>query len=501
MIKKYFNKLSAYPRLRILLLIVLVVVFFIVLANVIGLFTPKRAQTAIPASMLAEGRAQVSQANPIEAQRYKETEQKIAQAEYQKRVNQGGSVFDAFGAAQQAQADEQSGSTPQQAPKKEKELTPAEYAQLLEKRLGNAKKDSLRARKGGQAASAAQGADLNYSSLVNQADQSQPSTTGDGQNQDGSNQQLAEEEGRFNALLASQQNKGKSSTNSPKSQPVHLPAEVVQSLESQMQSQLQGLQNGWALPKLATVAAPQTKAAGQGAGGLNTPSVIIKAGTVYYGVLITAVDSDQTSAPIMAQVVNGPYDGARLMGKFTLEGEKLVVQFTTMTMPQWPTALPIQAYAINGTTAANALSGDVDHHYFLRYGSLFAAAFLQGFGNAFSQLQNYCNPNAENCTIIGGQINPRPTTRQAFYQGLGQIGTSLSGEVAQNFNRPVTVTISQGTGIGLLFTKDVTLGGSVGTGDSGNASSNSSTASGSTNSAQNVENEIQNEAKRLLSAQ
>jgi intracellular multiplication protein IcmE len=96
----------------------------------------------------------------------------------------------------------------------------------------------------------------------------------------------------------------------------------------------------------------------------------------------------------------------------------------------------------------------------LRYGSLFAAGFLQGFGNAYaSYMYNGCPPNSP-CFVINtgssnNNSNSLPPTQSAVYQGLGQVGTNLSGVMMQNFNTAPTVTLNQGTGMGILFMQDV----------------------------------------------
>jgi len=177
-------------------------------------------------------------------------------------------------------------------------------------------------------------------------------------------------------------------------------------------------------------------------------------------VLDTALNSDQSSTPVMATIVNGPYKGAKLLGKFERVEDKLVVQFGTMSLSSQADTIGIgTAYAIDGTTAQNALATNVDNHYLLRYGSLFAASFMQGFGNAYSNNNYgaYCSPGST-CNITPGQNNNNPpATSTALYQGIGQVGTALSAQVATNFNRAPTVTLDQGTGMGILFMNDVKI--------------------------------------------
>jgi intracellular multiplication protein IcmE len=134
-----------------------------------------------------------------------------------------------------------------------------------------------------------------------------------------------------------------------------------------------------------------------------------------------------------------------------------------MTMPNLASSFSIgTAYAIDPQTANNAVATSADNHYMLRYGMLFASAFLQGFGNAYASVNssNMCGNNTTSCTIItpNGTPNNTVTAKTAAYQGLGQVGTNL-GQVAANIyaNTPPTVKLAQGTGIGILFMNDVTI--------------------------------------------
>lgn len=188
--------------------------------------------------------------------------------------------------------------------------------------------------------------------------------------------------------------------------------------------------------------------------------VMIKAGTVLIGVIDTALDSDQSGTPVLAHIVVGKYKGAKLLGSFARQDDKLVIQFNTLAMKTMSRSISIRAYAVDQSTAQSGLATSVNHHYLLRYGSLFAASFLQGFGTYFSNTQNRC---------IGIEIGGKPicfndnrqsynatdAMRSAAFSGLGQIGTALSSSVAKQFNRPPTVKLSQGSAIGVLFMQDV----------------------------------------------
>ncbi|WP_162902422.1 DotG/IcmE/VirB10 family protein [Facilibium subflavum] len=181
--------------------------------------------------------------------------------------------------------------------------------------------------------------------------------------------------------------------------------------------------------------------------------VLFKAGDILFGVIDTALNSDQPSTPVLASIVTGPYRGAKLLGSFTREDEKLVIKFNTLALKDKSQSISINAFAVNQKTAQTALATDVDHHYLLRYGSLFAASFLQGFGTYFSDNQYQCPAGAYIC--INTQKGDLKPLSEAAYSGLGQIGSALSSNMASQFNRAPTVTLDQGSPIGVLIMQDV----------------------------------------------
>lgn len=185
---------------------------------------------------------------------------------------------------------------------------------------------------------------------------------------------------------------------------------------------------------------------------------LIKAGDVLFAVLDTSVDTDE-QGPILATIVSGKLNGAKLIGSFTLpsNADKMVISFNTMSVPGAAKTTSINAYAIDPNTARTALASRANHHYLSRYGSLFAATFLEGFGNAFQ---------SANTTISIGGTGGQPTnttisngvgrsTLENAVIGLATLGKSWGQVAQQKVNRPTTVQLYSGTGIGVLFTQDL----------------------------------------------
>jgi len=205
----------------------------------------------------------------------------------------------------------------------------------------------------------------------------------------------------------------------------------------------------------ATHGAGNTKSKTQaGPGGVQKPKTIIKAGTVLFGIMDTAVNSDE-NGPILATVVSGKYQGSKLIGSFQHGGqqEAIVVSFTQMSIPKATNSFSVQAVAIDPDTARTALASDVDRHYLLRYGSLFASAFLTGYANAIQQQGSTTTTSP----LTGATTTSYPPldNRQIFLSALGQVGTQWGQATRTYFNTPYTVTVDQGAAIGVLFLSDI----------------------------------------------
>ncbi|MGE3320065.1 MAG: TrbI/VirB10 family protein, partial [Candidatus Berkiella sp.] len=187
-------------------------------------------------------------------------------------------------------------------------------------------------------------------------------------------------------------------------------------------------------------------------GTLKKKSQIIKAGTVLYAVLDTAVNTDE-KGPILATIVSGKLQGSRVIGAFTHADyqESVIMQFSTLSMPKRLNSMSIQAVAIDPDTARTALASDVDHHYFLRYGSLFASSFISGYGKAITQQGTTTTSPLTGTTTT---TTPPLDNKEKFLAALGEVGTAWSQQIKPIFNTPYTVYVDQGTGIGLLFLSD-----------------------------------------------
>lgn len=203
---------------------------------------------------------------------------------------------------------------------------------------------------------------------------------------------------------------------------------------------------------------PANAAQAQQAGNAIPKKAIIRTGDIVFAVMDTSVNSDEPG-PILATIVSGKLKGAKLIGSFNLpaNADKMVITFNTMSVPGAAKTTSISAFAIDPNTARTALSSRTDHHYLMRYGSLFASSFIEGFGNAFQSANTTVSiggtGGGNNITVSNGI--GRSTLENAVI-GLATVGKSWGQQAQQLFNTPTTVEVFSGTGLGILFTQDVT---------------------------------------------
>ena len=184
-----------------------------------------------------------------------------------------------------------------------------------------------------------------------------------------------------------------------------------------------------------------------------TPHDTVQAGSIIFAVLDTSVNTDEPG-PILGTVVEGPYKGARLLGtveKMGAESDGVQLKFNRMSIPGQDTSVTLDGVAVDPDTARTALASDVDHHYLLRYGALFASSFMQGFGQAIS------NQGSTTVTSNGTTTtqNPQLSASQQVYSALGTVGQQWGNAVQDYVKRPTTVTVDAGTGFGLLILTDL----------------------------------------------
>ncbi|MBU2852913.1 DotG/IcmE/VirB10 family protein [Acidithiobacillus ferriphilus] len=181
--------------------------------------------------------------------------------------------------------------------------------------------------------------------------------------------------------------------------------------------------------------------------GVAKGPVLAQPGHISFGELLTAMNSNEPG-PVEAEIVSGRFQGAKLLGQFKREKDRLVIQFNEMTWNHQSYA--ISAYAIDAKTARTYVATSVNHHTLVRWGSLIAASLFGGVDNALAM----SNSN----TVMGNgyaAISQSLTGPEIPLYAAGNVGNVLTPIMAKRFNEPPTVREAQGAPIGLLFMKPV----------------------------------------------
>lgn len=232
--------------------------------------------------------------------------------------------------------------------------------------------------------------------------------------------------------------------------------QMLQQMSQAMSTQANDLFASWSPPATQQYTMSE-EPKGQSNGGVSAGQAAqnannIKAGSVMFAVLDTAVNSDEPS-PVMATIIQGPLKGAKLLGGLQLVGQKVILSFQTISIPKMEKSISLSAVAIDPETARTAVATDVDNHYMLRYGTLFASSFISGMAQAISE-----SGSSTVITPFGiSQSHDEYSTSEKVAIGMGEVGKQYSQTLKQNFNTPPTVKVASGTGLGILFMQDLSV--------------------------------------------
>lgn len=178
--------------------------------------------------------------------------------------------------------------------------------------------------------------------------------------------------------------------------------------------------------------------------------VIVPAGSMYYGHMLMEANSD-IPGPIMAQILTGPFAGARIIGSFQTFREHLLIRFQTIVFRNKEYNSDI--LAVNPDTSLAGVASEVDPRYLQRALIPAAAAFVKAYGDSISQPTSTVTVTGSDTTTTSTDEN---TSKDAMYAGIGEaadrIGSFVDEEAAAT-KRLVRVAI--GTPIGLFFAHSV----------------------------------------------
>lgn len=229
-------------------------------------------------------------------------------------------------------------------------------------------------------------------------------------------------------------------------------------VREQKQMASSGMATGMGLPTAGTASgvAPGmgpnvTLAGGSGASPTGKPAsrVITPAGSIAYAQLLNELNSD-IPGPVLAHVLSGPFTGGRALGRFTVQQEYLVIQFSVIVKDA--VGYTIDGIALDEKTTLTGHQTDIDHHYFRRVILPAAAKFIEGYASAASE-----QVTTTTTTSGGGVVqNEEPLdTKKELMKGVEEAAGEFASVLDENANRPITVKVAKGTTFGILMMSTV----------------------------------------------
>lgn len=176
----------------------------------------------------------------------------------------------------------------------------------------------------------------------------------------------------------------------------------------------------------------------------------VRTGTVIPAMMLGSLSSD-SPGPVVAQITTGPLAGSRLIGSFQSTGKTLLINFSTLSRPGLGT-FSINAVAIDDNFTAG-MATDVNNHTIRRFVLPTLAAFVQGYGQAYSRSGSTVVIGPGGSTITQDALNADQARRAA----LAEAGSILTDNLDDYANVPPTVKLDCGGGcpVGLLFLSDL----------------------------------------------
>ena len=175
----------------------------------------------------------------------------------------------------------------------------------------------------------------------------------------------------------------------------------------------------------------------------------IQAGTRLYAALETAVNSDYPGA-VTALVLDGAFQGGRLIGTFKRSRDRIILEFTRLALPDGYTIDGLSAVAVDSHLQLPALKGKVDYHILHNYVLPAAARFTVGLGNAFGRGEHtVLHGPLGNSTVIGEDAE----LGTALGLAAAQIGAGVLDELSRGRRQP-TVRIPATRDFSVLVLQD-----------------------------------------------
>lgn len=200
--------------------------------------------------------------------------------------------------------------------------------------------------------------------------------------------------------------------------------------------------------------------AGPGTAESGTP--LVMRGEMHLGITIGELVSDDITRHAQATILSGPLAGAEIFGKLEANlqagAASGTIVFDAIRVPGGAGTLPIKAVAVDPRTRRASTVGDVDHHTMSRLGATALGAATGAYAEALSQ-------GGRDENLVTGGFGDSIVQREAYTDGqIARIAgartlQAVGSDIASRASRPPTITIANGTEIGILWLEDFIPGG------------------------------------------
>lgn len=166
-------------------------------------------------------------------------------------------------------------------------------------------------------------------------------------------------------------------------------------------------------------------------------------------VVATETGPDGNGGQVIIEMVGGPLNHARLLGKAERRGDLMAVSLTRL---EWQgRTLAVDAVLISPETKETAVASSVDHHYGARllYPSL--AAVASGAGQAIALSGSSQASSAYGTASTYKNLNPG----EIAGVGIGAAGNNLQQVLNEMAPKGPTVKLDAGVPVGVMFLQDV----------------------------------------------
>ena len=182
-------------------------------------------------------------------------------------------------------------------------------------------------------------------------------------------------------------------------------------------------------------------------------SVLIPAGTILYGEIVTTVSSD-LSSPVVAEITAGKLAGSRLVGGFASvnAARALAVTFNKIATADG-TEIGIEAVAVDGFDSTPLIASEVNSRLVGRFGPGLVASLISGFAESASRPPISLGGVGDGVVASTG----RSTTRESVIAGIGRAADRLGADLEAGAPSGAEIILRAGHPVGVLFLSTIEL--------------------------------------------